>query len=124
MAGKHLLIYYNDLSDSDNWAVARFLLDAAARDPSVEVVWIVEPRQVALGYPPVDQTARNGIVEVLTRCFPELVLEGDNRAIQKLVVTGELQEEQISPFRRELDDDEFDLVCSRCSRIQAASYAY
>ncbi|KAI0545600.1 hypothetical protein F4679DRAFT_560570 [Xylaria curta] len=47
--GKDIIIYHNDLTDSDNWAAARFVQHAALKSPSIEVIWIVEPRQVSLG---------------------------------------------------------------------------
>ncbi|KAI1744680.1 hypothetical protein F4680DRAFT_233395 [Xylaria scruposa] len=47
--GKDIIIYHNDLTDSDNWAAARFVQHAALKNPSIEVIWIVEPRQVSLG---------------------------------------------------------------------------
>ena len=49
MSPSNLLIYYDDLTDSDNWVAARFLQAAAAATPSTRVKWIVEPRQVSLG---------------------------------------------------------------------------
>ncbi len=50
MSEENLVIFYNDLTDSDNWAAARFLEKAAeATTLPTRVVWIVEPRQVSLG---------------------------------------------------------------------------
>lgn len=47
--GKDIIIYHNDLTDSDNWASAWFLQHAALKNPSIEVIWIVDPRQASLG---------------------------------------------------------------------------
>ncbi|KAI0183110.1 hypothetical protein EV127DRAFT_447902 [Xylaria flabelliformis] len=47
--GKDIIIYHNDLTDSDNWAAARFVQHAALKSSSIDVIWIVEPRQVSLG---------------------------------------------------------------------------
>lgn len=46
---KDIIIYHNDLTDSDNWATARFLQRATLENPSIDVIWIVEPRPVSLG---------------------------------------------------------------------------
>lgn len=48
---EHVIIYYNDLIDSDNWVTAKFLQDAAQSLPSTRVIWIIEPRRVSLGRP-------------------------------------------------------------------------
>jgi hypothetical protein len=44
-----VVIYYNDLIDSDNWVAARFLEHAARKNPAMKIIWIIEPRQVAFG---------------------------------------------------------------------------
>jgi hypothetical protein len=119
---EHLVICYNDLSDSDNWAVAKFLLNAAAKDPSVEVVWIIEPRQVALTYPPVDRATVKEVKKLLRKYLPQYFTyptdEENDRAAQKLLVGDELQEEQIAPFKDKLSAEEFNLVCCRYSILE------
>ncbi len=45
----NLILFNNDLIDSDNWAAAWAIAVAARDDPSTEVAWIVESRKVALG---------------------------------------------------------------------------
>ncbi|KAI1110050.1 hypothetical protein F5Y14DRAFT_455441 [Nemania sp. NC0429] len=47
--GKDIVLYHNDLTDSDNWAATSFLASAAFKNRDIDVIWIVEPRQVSLG---------------------------------------------------------------------------
>ncbi|KAI0098190.1 hypothetical protein GGR51DRAFT_538526 [Nemania sp. FL0031] len=68
---KDIIVYHDDLTDSDNWATARFLQHAALKSPSIEVIWIVEPRQVSLGLSMTEeqiQACRN----LLESYFPSL----------------------------------------------------
>ncbi|KAF2183302.1 hypothetical protein K469DRAFT_668319 [Zopfia rhizophila CBS 207.26] len=44
---ENIIIYHNDLVDSDNWAAAMVMMHASLKSPSTKVIWIVEPRQVA-----------------------------------------------------------------------------
>lgn len=47
---KDVIIYYNDSVDSDNITAALALLrHTERRRPDARIVWILEPRQVALG---------------------------------------------------------------------------
>jgi hypothetical protein len=46
---EHVFIFYNDLTDSDNWAAAKVLLEAARKFPALRIIWIIEPRHVAFG---------------------------------------------------------------------------
>jgi hypothetical protein len=39
-----ILVYDNDSTDSDNWATAVTLQRIVPRNPSVELIWIYEPR--------------------------------------------------------------------------------
>jgi hypothetical protein len=47
--GENLIIYYNDCIDSDNMAAALALQRAMHGVRGTRVLWILEPRQVALG---------------------------------------------------------------------------
>ncbi|KAH8742489.1 hypothetical protein F5883DRAFT_656663 [Diaporthe sp. PMI_573] len=46
---EHVFIFYNDLTDSHNWAAAKVLLEAARKFPTLRIIWIIEPRHVAFG---------------------------------------------------------------------------
>jgi hypothetical protein len=67
--GDDIFIFYDDLIDSDNWATALFILRAALKNPSIRVIWIVEPRQVAFG---LSMTGAQiaGCQELLKKYFP------------------------------------------------------
>ncbi|KAF5979018.1 hypothetical protein FCOIX_5563 [Fusarium coicis] len=46
---ENLVIYYNDLTDSDNLAAAMALFKATNQRPGTRFLWILEPRQVCFG---------------------------------------------------------------------------
>src|SRR5690242_9418098 len=49
MANSSLVVFSNDLTDSDNWAAARYLLQACRKSGTRRIIWIIEPRQISLG---------------------------------------------------------------------------
>ena len=68
--GEHLVIYYNDSIDSDNWAAALALALSKCNAPNTRIIWILEPRQVSLG---LSMTAeeRSECQKLIAQYFPE-----------------------------------------------------
>lgn len=99
---ENIVIYYDDLTDSDNWATARFLQHAAHKNPTIHVIWIVEPRQVAFGLS-MTRAQINACKDLLKSHFPS---RGDPF---KLLLGGLLQQSDLDRLEG-LTEQERDLV--------------
>lgn len=65
--GDDIIIFHDDLTDSDNWAAAG-LLAKAAKSANVRVIWIIEPRQVSLSLYMSQEDMKN-CVETIMKYF-------------------------------------------------------
>ena len=66
-----LVIFYDDLTDSDNWAAAKFLLQACQKSRSRRIVFIIEPRQISLGLS-MTPAQIEGCKKLIAKHFPTL----------------------------------------------------
>ncbi|KAI1169847.1 hypothetical protein F4777DRAFT_162423 [Nemania sp. FL0916] len=66
---RNIIIFHDDLTDSDNWAAAKFLQHAALKSSSTDVIWIVEPRQVSLGLS-MTESEKSACADLIKKYFP------------------------------------------------------
>jgi len=97
--GKVVVVFYNDLTDSDNWLAARALLEAARNGGrnghEIEIIWIIEPRVISLGRA-MTQEQQNACQALIKKYFPRF--ENAFKALLAgLVTQHDIREAQNKP---------------------------
>lgn len=85
----HLVIYYNDSIDSDNWASALALIKATAQKQNTRVIWIAEPRQVSFGLF-MEKDKQDKCLQLIKEHFPK------KQPAFKVLLAGLLREQDIA----------------------------
>ncbi|KAH8885283.1 hypothetical protein GQ53DRAFT_696167 [Thozetella sp. PMI_491] len=99
---ENIVVYHNDLTDSDNWAAARFLHQAAVNSAATRIIWVIEPRRVSLGHYVTTQR-KNACLRLLEKHFPS------RGSPLKVFLRGALQETDLDALG-DLSEDERDLL--------------
>ncbi|KAM0425388.1 hypothetical protein ACHAPT_009445 [Fusarium lateritium] len=68
--GEHIIILYNDSIDSDNWAAQRAVIRATPKSSNTRIIWVFEPRQVALGLAKTPKQ-QSDCLQLITKHFPD-----------------------------------------------------
>lgn len=100
---ENTIVFYDDLTDSDNWAAAIFLQRAALKSSFTNIIWIVEPRQVSLGLSMTGDQI-NECKDLLKRYFP---LCGDPF---KALWGGVVRQDDLDKRKESLAPCDYDLV--------------
>lgn len=102
--GRDLIIFYNDLVDSDNTTAALALLrHRERRRPDAQIVWIIEPRQVALGLGMTRQEVAD-CMELIQKHF------GGRGNPFKVLLGGLLSPREIDGVQEKLSEEQRKLV--------------
>jgi hypothetical protein len=109
-ANKNIILFSNDLIDSDNWAAAWAVAVAAMGDASTEVIWIVEPRKVALGLS-MTSAQLGKCLELVSKYFP-----GRGKAL-KVMVGALLSVSDVEDLEG-VTEEERSLVCMTLGRFR------
>lgn len=107
------IIYYNDSTDSDNMAAALALCNYTMNDPTTQVLWILEPRQVALSLRSCKDDV-DACKELIKRHFP------DRGNSFKTLLGGLLTKKEIDRIQG-LSKKQLDLVGDSISHLASAT---
>jgi hypothetical protein len=100
---EEIVVYSNDFADSDNWATAELLQYFAARNPSVRLIWIAEPRHVSFGSS-MTQEQRDACIGLLKTHF-------SSHNPNETLLSGALQLSELDKLEG-LSEDDLELVSS------------
>lgn len=97
-----LVIFYDDLTDSDNWIAARFVHKWASTN-GWRVIWIVEPRQVSFGLDMTEEQ-KSKCQKLIQKHFPDK----GNRNAFKVLLAGLIDDQDLAKVK--LDEADRELV--------------
>lgn len=102
-AGENLVIFYNDLLRSDTIPAALAVVREAQAKPNTRIVWILEPRHVAVGLHMTEEE-KTACKALLAEHFP---LHGNPA---KVLTGGLLLQAELDLVREKFTDEEYKLV--------------
>lgn len=101
--GENLVIFYDDLLRSDTIPAALAVVREAQAKPNTRIVWIVEPRHVAVGFHMTDEEIA-ACKALLAEHFP---LHGDPA---KVLLGGLLLQDELDLVHEKFSEEEYQLV--------------